>query len=399
MVVSYTFLFGFLGYLIAAFVCDVLHRFIGRWGVVTLGGFLQFVCFSIAYFKPPFQLFIFGYFLSGFGNGLLEASWNAWAGNLNSNNEILGLLHGSYGLGGIISPAVATTLLLNGYSWNLVYLVLAVITGASTVLSFMAFNTETASVYKERMKKGEQDRALKISQADETTKLLDSNNEHHHQAGDLLLEIDPALALENLERTVVNGGRLATFKEAVSSELVWVISFALFVYCGEEIGMGGWIPTFMIDERHGNEKTMGYVGTAYWVGMTVGRMGLGFVNGRLNMKSEHLALIYTVVSLVCILVFWLVPSVAVSSICSPLIGFFTATLYPTAMVVFLDKFPEHLHVVGIGFLAASGGIGGALVPFLIGVLTTKYGAWTLGPVSFLCILFMLFAWIFVLKRY
>lgn len=36
--------------------------------------------------------------IAAFGNGVLEAAWNAWVGNLAQANELLGILHGVYAL-------------------------------------------------------------------------------------------------------------------------------------------------------------------------------------------------------------------------------------------------------------------------------------------------------------
>jgi fucose permease len=50
--------------------------------------------------------------LSGFGNGLEDGAWNAWIGNMEKANELLGFLHGAYGLGATISPLIATASML-----------------------------------------------------------------------------------------------------------------------------------------------------------------------------------------------------------------------------------------------------------------------------------------------
>lgn len=74
--VSFSFLVAFTGYLIAAFICDHLHRYLGRWGS-ALGVASQLVCYLIASTAPPFPLFVIAYGISGFGCGLIEASaWN-----------------------------------------------------------------------------------------------------------------------------------------------------------------------------------------------------------------------------------------------------------------------------------------------------------------------------------
>lgn len=403
-IVSYTFLLGFTGYLLAAFTSEFIHRFVGRWGTVTLGGLLQTCCYINAFLKPHFALLVVGYSISGFGNGLLEASLNAWAGNLNNNNEMLGLLHGFYGLGGILSPSIATKLLLKGYQWNELYLYLMSVSICSSILAFYAFSGDTAQKYNEDYAKSMQRHYenSSTSEDDETTQLISDNNNNNNNiqenivnshVTDTLLEMDAAAAIEKSTH-----GNMSALEATISSPLAIVISLALFVYVAAETTVGGWIVTFMIDVRHGDEKAMGYASTAYWMGMTVGRMGLSFITGR-GSKEELFFLAYTVLSLIATLVFWLVPSLEVSMICSPLIGFFTAPLYPTAMVVFLRKFPEHLHVVGVGFLAASGGVGGALGPFINGVLTEKFGAYVLGPFTTALLASVLGLWIVVMVRF
>ena len=58
------------------------------------------------------------FLLVGFGIGLADAAWNAHLGVMQHANELLGLLHGSYGLGAVVSPLVATSLVTKaGVGW------------------------------------------------------------------------------------------------------------------------------------------------------------------------------------------------------------------------------------------------------------------------------------------
>lgn len=52
--------------------------------------------------------------IAGFGNGLADAAWNAWIGNMANPNEVLGFLHAFYGLGAVLAPLVATTMITKG---------------------------------------------------------------------------------------------------------------------------------------------------------------------------------------------------------------------------------------------------------------------------------------------
>jgi hypothetical protein len=62
-------------------------------------------------------MFIF----AGFGNGLADAAWCAWTGNMVSANKVQGFLQSFYSLGATISPLIATSMItqanLPWYTW------------------------------------------------------------------------------------------------------------------------------------------------------------------------------------------------------------------------------------------------------------------------------------------
>jgi len=61
---------------------------------------------------------------------------------------------------------------------------------------------------------------------------------------------------------------------------------ALFLlgYVGIEVALGGWIVVFMIQVRQGAEFASGMTAMGFWLGITVGRVVLGFVTPRLGEK-------------------------------------------------------------------------------------------------------------------
>lgn len=72
--------------------------------------------------------------LAGFGNGLADAAWNAWIGNMANPNEVLGFLHASYGVGAVLSPLIATTMITKGNKlpWYSFYYVMVYISQCSS---------------------------------------------------------------------------------------------------------------------------------------------------------------------------------------------------------------------------------------------------------------------------
>jgi MFS family permease len=154
-VVSLAFLAQFFGYLVAALFSEIMHRRMGKWGVCVCGTSCQLVCYIIAVTRPPFPVYVIGYGIAGFGNGTIEAAWNSWLGSLNHANEVMGLLHGFYGLGGIVCPAVFTAMIGRGISWNICYSLLIGMSALSVTASTLSYWGDTPAKYRERISHGD----------------------------------------------------------------------------------------------------------------------------------------------------------------------------------------------------------------------------------------------------
>lgn len=116
----------------------------------------------------------------------------------------------------------------------------------------------------------------------------------------------------------------------------------------------------------------------FWLGITAGRVILGFVTPRVG---ENLSIVlYLVGATVCQLLFWLVPSFVGGSIAVAFVGFFLGPLFPAAVVAVTKLLPKHMHVPAIGFAAAFGGGGGAVLPFGVGAIAQRAGVQVLQPV-------------------
>ena len=79
------------------------------------------------------------------------------------------------------------------------------------------------------------------------------------------------------------------------------------------------------------------------------------------------------------LVLWLVPQFYASAVAVSLQGFFLGPLFPGAVVMMTKLLPRHLHVSSIGFVAAFGGSGAAVLPFAVGALAQAKGVSVLQP--------------------
>lgn len=68
-------------------------------------------------------------------------------------------------------------------------------------------------------------------------------------------------------------------------------------------------------------------------------------------------------------------------------------MFPAAVVATTKLLPRHLHVSGIGFAAAFGGSGGAIFPFVTGVIAQAKGVQVLQPIILSLIVAIWVCWL------
>ncbi|KAF2859286.1 MFS general substrate transporter [Piedraia hortae CBS 480.64] len=334
IVVSLVFLSPIVGYNLAAVANNTIHMHLGQRGVAFLGPLVHIIAYVVIAVHPPYPVLVIVFILAGLGNGLEDSGWNAWIGALDRPNELLGCLHACYGLGATAAPLIATTMIAKGgipwFNWYYVLLGASVL---ELVFSLWAFWPQTGAVFR----------------------------------------------ASHPRTTDAGGSRLreATLKKP-AARVTWLAAMFLLGYVGSEVALGGWIVTFMMRVRHGDAFSSGMTATGFWLGITVGRLVLGFVTPRIGEKKA--IAIYLPIAMGLELLFWLVPQFYVSAVAVSFVGFFLGPMFPAAMVAVTKLLPRHLHVSSIGFAAAFGGSGGALFPFAVGALAQAKGVQVLQPV-------------------
>lgn len=327
-IVSLVFFSPLGGYAAAALLNNWIHNHFGQRGVAFLGPFCHLAAYVGIACHPPYPALVVFFLLAGFANGIEDAAWNAWIGKLASPNELLGLLHGFYGVGAVLSPLIATSLITKaGWGWWGFYYLMVGAAAMELITSMATFWGATSLYWRS------------------TGASSDS------------------------------GGLL---KEALKNRTSWVAAIFLLGYVGVEVALGGWIVVFMTRERDGGDFESGMVATGFWIGITVGRILLGFVTPKIG---EQLAVsIYVPAAIGFHLLFWLVPQFVASAVAVAIEGFFLGPLFPAIIVATTKVLPAHLHVSAIGFAAALGGSGAAIFPFAVGVLAQAKGVQVLQPV-------------------
>ena len=122
-VVSLIWITNAVGFLLCAFSTDFICGRLGRAKSLMLSEACMIAAYTIIACPVPFPAVVAAYLILGFGNALNLALNNVFCSNLSNSTVILGAAHGSYGLGGVVGPLVATALVSHGVLWQRFYLI------------------------------------------------------------------------------------------------------------------------------------------------------------------------------------------------------------------------------------------------------------------------------------
>lgn len=110
---------------------------------------------------PSYPVVVVFLALTGFGNGLLDACWNAWVGVMEHPHQILGLLHACYGAGATISPSIATAMIIKyGLGWWQFFYLMTGLMVAELAVCTATFWQETGAAYKEKSRNNTEERGM-----------------------------------------------------------------------------------------------------------------------------------------------------------------------------------------------------------------------------------------------
>lgn len=341
-IVSLIFLTPFAGYSVAAFTNARIHMKFGQRGVAIMAPICHILTFAVLAAHPPYPVLVVVNVISGFGNGLTDACFCAWVGAMDKANTIQGLLHSCYSLGALFAPLIATSMVVTAeLPWYSYYYLMVGLAGLELVGLTIVFWRKTGSVYR-------------------------AEHSHNESSG-------------------------AGTTEALKSKVTWLCALFFFAYMGVEVGLGGWVVTFMLRVREASPYASGISGSGFWAGMALGRAMLGFVTERFG---ERLCItIYLAVCVGLELLFWLVPQFIVSAVAVAFLGFFLGPMFPGAVMMTAKLLPKHIHVSAIGFAMAMGGTGGTVFPFAIGAIAARKGVAVLQPIILALIAVVAAVWL------
>lgn len=350
-VVSLIFVVNCIGFVIGALSNVWLFDRIGFGKVMVLGAISQTITYAMQTPAPPFPVFVLSYFFSGFGLSLQNAGANGFVGGLSTSVETkLGFLHAFYGLGAFAAPLVATYF-SNTKHWTHHFLTSTAMAVVNVAVLCLIFGFKR-------------------------------QEELYITSGDYQAPSD----------TTIDSS--SKYNQIVRIKAVHLLAAFAFIYIGTEVTLGGWIVTFIIEERQGG-KDAGYISSGFFGGLTLGRIALLWLNRKIG--EHRVIFIYSILIIALQLTVWLVPSLIQNAIAISLVGVFLGPMFPIIVSQAKALLPGWLLNGCIGWITAIGMAGSAALPFFTGLLAGKFGIRSLQPLVVSMMSVLIGVWVLVPK--
>ncbi len=187
---------------------------------------------------------------------------------------------------------------------------------------------------------------------------------------------------KNPEKPTVKSTKNSTSKtrgNAFLKPIIVILAIAMFCIIGMEMGYGNFIDSF-IDHKFSNNSTSAMTLSAFWVGMAISRLIFSFVEYN-AVRSLKICFAASAIFM-ALLTFVKSPTSAI--IVSGLVGFAYGPTWCTINALAASN-SEGNSGTAVGLMAAASGIGGMLVPsvmgFIAGKATVTAAIWTLVVIS------------------
>jgi fucose permease len=316
--VTFLFVSQVTGYIVAALTSSAIATRLGLAKMLLLSSIALGGALTLYAVAANWSIMVaMGTFL-GLGIGLIDAGINTYIVSDRRNEHLIGMLHAFYGVGALLGPAIATALLAQGLNWRLIYLVFAGLVSLLVAATFWAISVRYAPMMVQ----------VTSSQVNPWTNL----------------------------------------KIALKTPVVLVMGVLLLVYVGTEASVGNWAYTVEYIGRSTPEIVAGYSISAYWLGLTIGRVSLGVFIQRFGVnRAIAFSLILLIIALIC---WWLLPN---SLLSLPLIGFSLAAIFPAIVWSIPMRVSSGLIPAAVGFVTSIASLGAATFPTLMGWIAYRAG--------------------------
>lgn len=307
---------AYIGFIVATLVTGVIADVVGNRQVLLLAGIC--LCFGLigVRFSSSFTNLILMLSVVGLGLGAIEVGANGLIVELHPDNpgRYLNLLATFHGTGSFLVPLYVAWLISLGVAWQNIFLSVVLLSGILTIAFVVAPNCDVARL--------------------------------------------PT-------RSGWNGREL--FRIGFSGQMGWYY-LLISSYVAVELGLAAWLMEYLQQVRGQTVAQSSFYLSGFFVMIMLGRFFGSFVVERLGyLQVVGVALVG---GLTCLIVGILGPHSFILAL--PISGGFFSIVFPTVTAVVTGKHKENVGTV-LGILFTFGGIGGALGPWTVGVVSQSLG--------------------------
>lgn len=153
---------------------------------------------------------------------------------------------------------------------------------------------------------------------------------------------------------------------------------------------------FLIRTRDVDAATAASASSVFWMGMAIGRYVLGAVSERIGLRFA--VALYIVAASCSQIVLLVAGKVTITLVVLGVCGFFLAPLFPSGIVLLASQTAPQDRIGVVAAAIAMGQVGGAIVPFGMGLLATHVGIQYLLNITLVLSVILLALWAGVSRR-
>lgn len=346
----------FTGFLVGVLVSPWLIGKLGKRNSLVLAvGVLALA--ELAYtFLPPWNLMYLIGACAGFGFGMVEAIIGTLIIAAAADNAAVEMsrLEVFFGIGALVMPLVSGWLIESG-AWRFGFLLISII-------SLVMMNFWVKSRF------GALDPVL--SERGATGKWKEHKKEKGKERGE-----EGNRGSAGHPAASVSKKGWSVLYQGAQRFLLAVFVLYFFVYVGTEMSFVNFMPSLMIEKSGATEAVASFSVTLFWLAMSIGRMYGGILAKKIGYARYIVSGI--TVALLFMALFNFTSSRTVLFLFIIVIGLFMSGLFSISLV-YATSLLSGSEETTPSLLIASGGIGGAVLPLLVGHSMDSFGAQTSG---------------------
>lgn len=321
------------GYMTSSFLSGTLISRLGVGNLLAISCALTGSALVGYTLVPEWWMMVLLGVMAGLGAGAIDAGLNTYVA-AHFGEGLMQWLHASYGIGITIGPVIMTLALTQLHSWHVGY---RAVSGFQFLMALsFAF---TLSWWNARENPGH----VPLGQAD------------------TVQDTAPKKRLTDYKTPLA---------ETIRQPHVWLSVLLFFLYVGAEVSLGAWAYTLLTESRGLPPATAGFWAGSYWATFTLGRFMAGLYAHRIGINS--LVQGGLTLALFGALLLWWNPVQGANLLAVALIGIAIAPIFPAMMSGTSQRVGEHFAANTIGMQMAATGLGGSLIPTLVGILARRF---------------------------